>query len=99
MLLRLLTAAYGTGPPHRDVRIHGEYCRVSGPFSEVDGLLADRAAVKDLAGKAWYRTSVHWHDPWGHAAVHIRRDSLAAAPWLLGRAQCALSDRDNENEV
>src|ERR1700730_6306966 len=49
-LLRLLTSAFGTGPPCRGVRIHGEFWRVSGlpPDTGIWHRARDRSMVSSL---------------------------------------------------
>jgi hypothetical protein len=51
VLLRLLTAAFGTGLPRRDVRNDGESWTVSGPASGVIGQTAI-GAVRVIPGQA-----------------------------------------------
>jgi hypothetical protein len=55
----------GTELPSGDVRIHGEYWRVSGPSTDVgnpiaDGLRFERELDADRTTKAWYRSLHAW---------------------------------------
>jgi hypothetical protein len=58
------TSRLYTGLPSRDVRIHGEFWRVTGPPRTLEtgagGVPSERELVTDRATEAWYPISIAW---------------------------------------